>query len=255
MSTLSSNIVKGGALIEDTARFVEVWDDSVGGEVLLERVVHDNVLGLPTQSRASAVATYVLRPRFVAPGPEVPAALRAILADRTAFTDACYFEATRADALLGRFAEEAVFDWHESGRLVVDVELVETWLDDLAARGELAPWSSSLKRRVAQGLIATLRDFGRLDGVTNSHRKEIARPGISTGGFAYTAYRLHQQGESSRGILSSSVWRRWLLDEKRVDEMLNRLASLGVIFYSVAGSTLRIDWRVDSLVEVARAAA
>ncbi len=44
MSTLSSNIVKGGALIEDTARFVEVWDDSVGGEVLLERVVHDNVL-------------------------------------------------------------------------------------------------------------------------------------------------------------------------------------------------------------------
>lgn len=255
MSTLSSNIVKGGALIEDTARFVEVWDESLGGEELLNRVVHDNVLGLPTQSRASAVATYVLRPRFVTPGPDVPVALRAILTDRAAFADACYYEATRADALLGRFAEEAIFDWHESGQLVVDVDLVEWWLDGLAAAGVVAAWSSSLKRRVAQGLVATLRDFGRLEGATKSPRKEIARPGISTGGFGYTAYRLHQQGESGRGILRSAVWRRWLLDEKRVDEMMNRLASLGVVFYSVAGSTLRIDWRVDSLVEVARAAA
>jgi len=94
-----------------------------------------------------------------------------------------------------------------------------------------------------------------LTGARSSSKKEIARPGISTGGFGYTAYRLHQQGESSRGILASPVWRRWLLDDRRVDEMLNRLASLGVIFYSVAGSTLRIDWRVDSLVEVARVAA
>ena len=40
----------------------------------------------------------------------------------------------------------------------------------------------------------------------------------------------------------------------RVDEMLHRLVSLGVVYYSVAGSTLRIDWRANSLLEVARAA-
>lgn len=255
MTALNSNIVKGGALIEDTARFLEVWGESQDSEAVLDRVVHENALGLPTQSRAAAVAKYVLRPRFVAPGPEVPAALRAVLADRAAFSDACYYEATRADALLGRFAEDTVFSWHEAGRLVVDADLVESWLRELAANKHVADWSPSLTRRVAQGLIATLRDFGRLTGAVNSPRKEIARPGISSGGFAYTAYRLHQQGESSRGILRSAVWRRWLLDHDRVDEMMHRLASLGVVFYSVAGSTLRIDWRVDSLVEAARVAA
>ncbi len=55
-------------------------------------------------------------------------------------------------------------------------------------------------------------------------------------------------------MLVSPVWRRWLLDKSRVDELMHRLASLGILFYSVAGSTLRIDWRIDSLAEVARAA-
>lgn len=255
MSALNSNIVKGGALIEDTVRFLEVWVESQSGEEVVDRIVGENALGLPTQSRAAAVAKYVLRPRFVAPGPDVPAALRAVRADRATFVDACYYEATRADALLGRFAEDAVFSWHEAGRLVVDVDLVTSWLDQLAAKNEVGEWSPSLKMRVAQGLISTLRDFGRLNGAIKSPRKEIARPGISTGGFAYTAYRLHQQGESTRGLLGSPVWRRWLLDDDRVDDMMHRLASLGLLFYSVAGSTRRIDWRLNSLVEVARAAA
>lgn len=255
MSTLSSSIVKGGALIDDTSRFMELWADTANGEEALGRVVHENVLGLPTQSRAATVAKYVLRPRFVEPGPEVPAALRTLLTNREAFIDACYYEASRADGLLGRFAEEAIFGWHEDGRLVVDVDLVESWLDGLAEAGALAAWSDALKRRVAQGLIATLRDFGRLTGAVKSPRKEIARPGISVGGFGYTAYRLHEQGLSTRGILSSRVWRRWLLDDDRVDELMHRLAALGIVFYSVAGSTIRVDWRVGSLEEVARAAA
>lgn len=255
MTGLNSNIVKGGALLEDTARFLEIWDQSQEADEVLDRVVHENALGLPTQSRAEAVARYVLRPRFVSPGADVPRALRAVLTDRAVFCDACFYEASRADPLLGLFAEDAVFSWHETGRIIVDVDLVESWLDDLAARGELSQWSSALKRRVAQGLIATLRDFGRLSSAVNSPRKEIARPGISTGGFAYTAYRLHQQGHSSRSLLRSPVWRRWLLEGDTVDEMMHRLASLGIVFYSVAGSTSRIDWRIGSLVEVARAVA
>jgi hypothetical protein len=66
--------------------------------------------------------------------------------------------------------------------------------------------------------------------------------------------RLKQQELSSRAILSSEVWRRWLLDGRRVDELMHRLAGLGIVYYSVAGSSLRIDWRVDTLPEVVRAA-
>ena len=113
-------------------------------------------------------------------------------------------------------------------------------------------WSSNIRDRVARGMMAALRDFGRLTGTRSSSKKEISRPGISIGGFAYVAFRLHQEGRSSRAILASPAWRCWLLDDDRVDEMMHRLASLGVVYYSVAGSTLRIDWRLGSLLEVAR---
>jgi Putative inner membrane protein (DUF1819) len=254
VSGLNSNIVKGGALVDDIARFVEAWEDSLTGNEILDRVADENLLGLPTQSRAADVARYVLRPRFVLPGADVRDGLRALLHNRPAFVDACLYEATRADELLGLFAQSAVHDWHVAGQLEVDVDLVMDWLDGLIDEGSIPSWSESLKRRVAQGLIATLRDFGRLCGTRKSPRKEIPRPGISIGGFAYVAYRLHQQGESSRGILSSNVWRRWLLDATRVDDLMHRLGSVGIVFFSVAGSSLRIDWRVDSLGEVARAA-
>ena len=96
---------------------------------------------------------------------------------------------------------------------------------------------------------------GRLEGATKSPNKEIAGPDISNGGFAYVAYRLHQSGESSRGLLTTPVWKRWLLDRPRVDQHMHRLAAQGLVYYARAGSSLRIDWRVESLVEVARAVA
>lgn len=253
MTGLNSNIVKGGALLDDTTQFLASWDPCTRGQDALDRVVSDNTLGLPTRSRAADIARYVLGPRLVNPGEQVMLGLRELRHDRESFVDACYYEATRADDLLSHFAEDAVWNWYAEGRLDVDVELTQEWLQRLADHGDIPSWSDSLSKRVARGLTATLRDFGRLSGARKSRRKEVARPGISIGGFVYVSYRLHAQGTPSRGILTSKVWRRWLLDEHRVDELMHRLASMGIVFYSVAGSSLRIDWRVDSLEEAIRA--
>lgn len=255
MTALNSNISKRGALLDDTRQFVSLWDDEQSGEANLARFNEQNLLGLPSQSRASDVTMYALRPRFVDPGDGVVKAIRCLRDSGQTFSDCCYYEASRADPLLATFAEGPLFQWFEEGRLGVTADLAETWLDHLEAASEVPAWSPSLKRRVAQGLLATLRDFGRLNGAAKSPNKEIAGPGISGGGFAYVAYRLHQQGESSRGTLNSSVWRRWLIDEALIDQHMHRLNAQGLLYYARAGSTLRIDWRVDSLAEVARAVA
>lgn len=251
---LTSNITKGGALIEDTVQFILSWDSSLSRTENLKRVTEENILGLPTLSRAASVAHYALGPRFVDTDHEVLNVLRALLNNRRSFIDACYFEATRADELLGRFAEEAITNWYKDGQSKVNTESVESWINDLAVEGNIPMWSDSLRRRAAQGLIATLRDFGRLDGVPGSRHKKIARPNISGGGFAYAAYRLHQLGLPSRGILRSTVWHRWLLDHSRVEALLHQLVNCRVLYYSVVGSTMRIDWQVDSLEEAVRAA-
>lgn len=252
---MNSNISKRGALLDDTRQFVSLWDDDLSSAANLSLFNEQNLLGLPSRSRAADVTMYALRPRFVDPGEDVVPALRVLRGNPAAFSDACYFEAARADPLLAAFAEGPLVRWHEEGRLGVTSDLTEQWLGELEKAEKIPAWSSSLKRRVAQGLLATLRDFGRLEGATKSPNKEIAGPGISDGGFAYVAYRLHQFGESSRGLQSSPVWKRWLLDIRRIDQHMHRLAAQGLLYYARAGSSLRIDWRASGLVEVARAVA
>ena len=242
-------------MLDDARQFVTLWDDGVGTDVNLDRFAHENLLGLPSLVRAADVTNRILRPRFVDPCDEVIPALRHLSGKTSPFVDACYFETARDDLLLAMFAEQALWEWFVEGRLRVNAELVDGWLAEKTGTGEVPEWSDGRRRKIARGLLAALRDFGRLDGAKGSSNKEIAGPGISDGGFAYVAYRLHQQGESSRATLTSPVWRRWLLDDARIEQHMHRLSAHGLLYYVCSGSTLRIDWRVETLAEVARAAA
>lgn len=255
MSRVSSNIVKAGALIDDTRRFVEVWDCHLPVESNLERIESENLLGLPSRKRLYDTVTYGLRPRYVDPGDEVIAALKELVADSVAFRDACYYETTRVDRLLAEFVEGPLADWHDQGRLSIATEDVEEWLGERIADGDLPEWSESLRRRVSQGFLSALRDFGILSGAARSKRKDISPRPLSLGGFVYVAFRLHQEGLSSRAILASAVWRRWLIGDPDLLDLVHRAHGIGALAFESAGSAIRIDWTTQSLAEVVRAAA
>ena len=254
MTELTSNIKNAGAHLADTRTFVGVWDDLKPAKENAARIVDENLLGLPTQSRARTVMVSALRPRFIEPNPTVIPALRLLASRGDAFRDACYYELTRVDALTALFVEDQLVDWWEEGRSVIVSADAHEWIDKLAADQQIPDWSLSLRHRVAVGVVAALRDCGRLSGRHQSPKKELIGPGISIAGFAYVAFRLHQQGESSRGILDSPVWRRWLLDRAMSEELMYEMDSLGIVYYAVAGSSLRVDWRFESLEDVVRAA-
>ncbi len=249
---LTSNILKGGALLDDARRLVEVWDLYEDTAWNLDRITEENLLAKPSRARAQAVLKRVLRPRLVEPGPQVIAAMKELLSSPRSFVEAYYFEATRDDELLATLAEGPLFEWWEAGRIAVDVNEVSAWLGDLAAKGETLSWADSTRIQVARHLLAALRDFGILSGAV---RKEFDRPSLSIAGFGYVAFRLHESGASSRALLANQVWRRWLLDHSRVIELFHQAARQGVLRYSSAGSTVRVDWLQESLSEVVRAVA
>lgn len=250
--TLTSNIQKGGALLGDTLRMVDVWDPTLSPEANLRRISELNLLGKATRSRADDVMRRILRPRFVDPGPQVIAALKVLAPSPRAFAEACYYEASREDSLLAAFAEGPLATWHDSGRLGVDVSDVVRWLGQLESSGAVQTWTDSIRTKVARGLLAALREFGVLGGRV---KKDILQPSLTPRGFAYVAFRLYEQGASSRGLVGSAVWRRWLLHEGRVVELFQRAEHLGLLRYSEAGSIVRIDWLVPSLREVVSVAA
>lgn len=255
MTELTSNIMKVGAHLDDTRALVDVWDLELSAEENIARVVDDNLLGLPSRSRAHDVMVRALRPRFVDAGADVLNALKPLARNQAAFRDACYYELTRVDALVTAFVTEQLTIWWDEGRLAITTTDAREWIDKLVADQRVPEWTDNIRDRVSRGMMAALRDLGRLEGKHHSSKKEIARPGITLAGFAYVCFRLHDQRVSSRSIRSSDVWRRWLLDQQRVDQLLEQLAASGVIYYSVAGSVMRIDWQVGDLSEVVRATA
>jgi hypothetical protein len=249
---LTSNILKGGALLDDARRLVEVWDLGESAAWNLRRIAEENLLAKPSHARAETVLQRVLGPRLVEPGPQVVEALKELRSSPRGFVEAYYYETTRDDGLLAACAQGPLYQWSEAGRVFVDVHEVAAWLGKLAADGETPPWADSTRIEVARHLLAALRDFGILTGAV---RKELSRPSLSIAGFSYVAFRLHEGGASSRALVNSPVWRRWLLDQGRVAGLFYEAARNGLLRYSSAGSTVRVDWLKESLSEVTRAVA
>jgi hypothetical protein len=251
-SRFTVNIQKGGALLSDARRLVEVWDLSEDAHVNLRRVAESNLLGKATRRRLDDILLRSLAPRFVAPGPHVIAALKQLLGDHQAFVEAAYYETSRDEALLAAFAEGPCFAWYEAGRSRVTIDDTTAWLSEQAAAGALPEWSPTVRTKVGRGLLAALRDFQVLEGAA---MKRFAPPKLSVRGFSYVAFRLHQQGAASTTLVTSPVWHRWLLDASRIEDLLHLAGQAGVLTYGSAGSAVRIDWHVTSVEEAIRAAA
>ncbi len=252
----TSNLQKGGALLEASALLVSAWDDTASPDENLAMAVADNVFGAASAVRRGDLVDRILRPRLVDPGPHVISALKVLLdADPQAFRDACYFEASRAEPLLADFAEGPLFDWYTAGRTTITVDDVEPWLGALSRTGSAPNWSAAVRTRVGRALLATLRDFGVLEGVASGTRKVIGHPYPSVPGFAYTCWRLDELGVTAASIETSSVWRRWLLAPADVGALMTDLARHDVILLNRAGSATCIEWRAATLAEAVHAAA
>jgi len=252
MSAFTSNMMKGGAMLDDATRLAEAWQPDLTADENLRRVSDLNLLGKISRARTDDVLLRILKPRFVDPGDQVMHALKTLLDRPDAFREACYYETSRDDALLAAFAEGPLYEWYGRGRTTVNLEEVKQWFSELAERGEAPAWTDNVRTKVARGLLAALRDFGVLEGAAH---KRFATPRMTPLGFAYVAFRQHELGASSRRLAESAVWRRWLLDRDRVVELFTQVERLGVLRYLQAGSSVRIDWLAGSLEEVARAAA
>ena len=251
----TSRLLKGGAALQDTRRVVELWSPDLSPGDNLQRLSAENLLGKPSRSRIDDLLYWVIQRRYVDPGPHLIPALKGLLADARAFREACYYETARADDLLAAFAEGPLWEWWQQGRLSVDIGDALGWLDELRDAKQVPEWTDSVRSRAAQGLLSTLRDFEILAGVAKGQRKEIAPPSMTPRGFAYVAWREHEQGASSRALTTSTVWRRWLLDDSLVEDLFVRSARLGVLRFARAGSAVRVDWLVQRLAEVTGAAA
>lgn len=250
-SIYSSKIIKAGALLPDTKLLLENWDEDMDIQSNLDRVRQENLFGKDSRSRVEDILL-VFRQRYLT-DPELMKALVFLAKSRMpaeSLDRILYFQAARSDLLLHDLVTQVLAEWSDRGDREVRPVEVQNWVHKQVDEGKTErPWSEAVQRRVVQGLLSALRDFGILEGQV---KKRIAYPYLPAEAFAFIAFQLFLGRLSGERLLNDEEWKLFLIPEGMVERFFLEAHQEGFLEYHAAGSVVRLDFPRQSLEEYAR---
>jgi hypothetical protein len=251
MSLYTSRIIKASALVPDTKTLFLHWEDACSAEDNLRRVRADNLLVKASLARVDDVLR-ILRRRYLR-DPDVTEALSGLVKARfpaQSVEQILYWFTARADRLLADAVTEIVYARLLSGRSDTPISAIEAQLHEWSGSGLTETrWSTETVNRVAQGVLATLRDFGILEGEVN---KRIRPKPLMLEAFAFAACDLHRGGRTGRTLVTSPEWKLFLMDDIAVERELLLAHQADLLHYEAAGTVVRIDFPARTLRNYAR---
>lgn len=246
----NSRLQKGGALLEDMRLLVRNWQNGgINGQ--RDTVVAENLLGKHTRARAADTLRYTFLPRFVNGHPPQAWKIVRALEDRNLPVEILrpvyYWITARNERLLYDFVHTELFCHSKSQTQGITTDEVCSWISaQLATCGKR--WSPTVTAKVARGVLATLRDFGILEGVG---KKRIAPVYLPVESFAYIAFALHQEGASGPHLVHHRDWTLFLFSSPVVEHMFLEADRNGLLRFQAAGKIMRIDFPASSFEEMA----
>ncbi len=246
----SSRIIKAGALLSDTKTLLAHWDGSTSVKENLERFRRENLFGKASRSRVEDVLA-IFRQRYLT----APATTRALVAlvrtplRQEEIDKILFFHAASSDLLLHDVVTEVLAPLHAQGRTDLAVGDIRAPVVRWVEEGKMTRrWSEETTQRVVQGLLATLRDFGVLQGAVD---KQIAPTLLPIRAFAYVAFSLSRSEPSGAKLIASSEWRLFFLSPEGVERFLVEANQHDLLQYHAAGSIVRISFPAESPEEYA----
>ena len=249
-SPYSSKIIKAGALLPDTKTLLSHWDTVMTVEENLGRIRRENDFGKASRSRVEDILA-VFRQRYLA-DVEVAKALVVLVQRRLpapALDRILYYHAAQSDRLLHDIVTEWLVPLQGRGVADIGVDELRRLLSGWVAEGRTSGrWSEDTTRRVAQGLLSTLRDFGVLQGAVN---KRIAPAYLPVSAFAYVMFNLKRHQLSGARLIEHPDWRLFFLSCEAVERFLFEAHQRGLLEYHAAGSVTRLSLPATTLEEYA----
>lgn len=250
-TSYSSKIIKASALLSDTKMLLAHWDEGVGVATNLDRMRQDNVFGKASRSRVADILA-IFRQRYLTDDEILRALVVLVKGGMPAesLQHILYFQALQSDALLHDVVVEVLGGIASRGQHDVSTLQVQDWIHRQVVDGKTErAWSEETTERVAQGVMATLRDFGVLQGAVN---KRLAPAYLPVPAFAFIAYMLHQRERSGDRLLHDPKWRVFFLTPQAVERFFLEAHQEGLLSYHAAGQVIRIEFPAPTLEEYAR---
>ena len=246
----TSKIIKASALISDTHLLISEWDAGQSASANLQRFQGDNVLAKASKARLRDVLA-IFRQRYVQ-DPAIVEALGILAAnvDSRTLDKLLFYHAAKNDSLLYDVVCDYLFPRYTAGRTHVHLDEVDRQLKAWGEAGKTSGmWSEPTRARVAQGLLAALRDFGVLEGASN---KRIAVPYLPLGAFAYVAFLLARQTTAGTKVVNHPDWGLFFLSSTAVGRLLVEAHQHRLLGYHAAGDVVRLDFPATTLPDYAR---
>jgi len=160
-----------------------------------------------------------------------------------------YYHTAKADPLLADVVTELLLPARGRGLFRLDFRDIEDGLRKWVASGKTAaPWGDATIRRVTQGVLATLRDFGVLEGAVN---KRIGTAYLPVEAFAYIMFYLKQHQPSGAKLIDLPDWKLFFLPTTGVERFLFEAHQHELLEYHAAGSVTRLTFPAETLEEYA----
>jgi len=246
----ASKIIKAGALLADTKSLFSHWDMSDSVQLNLNRLQRENLFGKASRARVQDIVG-VFRQRYLTEEP-VTRALVCLVTGRfpsIALDKILYFHTARADRLLFDVVINILGPQSERGLQEVNVVEIHRTLMRWVRGGHVTDkWSSDTARRVAQGLLSTLRDFGVLQGKV---KKKLAPAYLPVEAFAYIAFYLKQHQPSGAKLVGLNDWKLFFLSTDAVERFLFDAHQHGLLDYHAAGTVTRLTFPAKQIDEYA----
>jgi hypothetical protein len=246
----TSRVIKASALIPDTKVLLSEWNLELAVDENLERARRLNIFGKASRKRIDDILR-IFRQRYF-DEPEVGAALVRLVQENAPsqwIDPLLYFYSAQNDRTLRDTVIEVLYPRHQGGVEEVPIEVVVRTIRTWVAEGKTTTaWGDQTIERVAQGVMATLRDFGVLEGTV---RKRLTPIYLPVPAFALPALWLQQRARSGHRVLQSEEWQLFFLPVEGVERFFIEAHQQHLLAYYAAGSVIRIEFPVQSLEEYA----
>jgi len=155
------------------------------------------------------------------------------------FLSVAYLYFSLRDRLTFDLVTDLVWSRWRSQSVVITVADVLEFLERASnAHPAVKKWRASTRTKLAQSILAGLRDFGVLRGI---QRKQIQRPVISPEAVFHLLCVLLAEGLSGRAVLDAPDWHLFLWTEDDVAKALSDLSQRRWIRFEGAGRTVILE--------------
>jgi len=246
----TSKILKASALLDDTKLFFSYWNENLTVHENLSQIRELNIFGKASRSRVEDILA-IFRQRYLTDA-DITAALSYLVKSNTS-NEFLYpiflFYSAKADSLLHDIVTKVLWDYVQQGRRSISVEDIKHHIYAWMKEGKMTShWAESTVTNVAQHLLATLRDFGLLEGAM---KKQITPFFMPNDAFAFIAFSLYLKGLLGEALVKTPEWQLLLLPQWSVERFFMEAHQEDLLEYHAAGSVVRIEFPASSLTEYA----